>query len=355
LRSFLKEITMILQRAQSPILTRIVQVLCAGVVSLLPLDASLAQQYIAVDVQCCGITQKVRVPAKSLRGLGGPQIGFVTVSCKQFFEGETVTYPGGWPQEKLGRAVNFSSVNTSAVRQALCEQLRDQGSSCPDMAALCAGACKCEGNARAAELFEGLYAGLADGSRQTPASKIAVSRFLSNCATEKLLDELSNMPCPAYWNAGPGCRLGKYIRFKLRFRDRDPNDPEAGSVMPGTPFPNPDPQVSDPAALRNFVYTISVTHQKDGEPGEVRSFPAPQNSCFTFSFSDGASDMAATIYHEMLHIWWMNKNQTDYYNSGHGTALYECGNYQPVFRQKLEDFYQAMEPLEKCLKAKPTP
>lgn len=330
------------------------QILVAAILSLFPFTASADNQYVAVDVRCCGAMSPVKIPAKGMRGLGGKQIGLTSVSCKQFFEGTTVQY-AGWPQQTLGRNINLGSVDASAVRQDICKQLRDKGTVCCDMLSLCDDSCKDMPGPRAAVLFEGIYEGLTSDSTLTPANKIAISRFLSNCETKKLLNEITNMPCPEDWGAPAGCKMGEYIDIKLRFRARDPNNPEAGSVWPGQPFPNPDPNVSDPQAVKNFDYIVSVTNQTDGGPGESHHFPSPQNSCFSYTFSDGASAMASTIYHELLHVWWMNKNQTDYNNSGHGTDLHKCGNYQPFFAQKLKDFYRGMDGLEKCIKENPVP
>jgi hypothetical protein len=196
----------------------------------------------------------------------------------------------------------------------------------------------------------------------TPANKEAIKRFLSNCEAEKLLNALANMPCPKDWNAPPGCTMGSYLKFKLRFRDRVPGDPEAGSVTPGQPYPNPnpDPEVYDlegvKKELKLFPYTVSVTNQKDGAPGERHAFPTPDDACFSYTFSDGSSEMAKTIYHELLHIWWMNKEpQADYHNAGHGPDLGQCSNYERDFVQKLRDFYRVMDDVEMCLKTNPVP
>jgi hypothetical protein len=107
--------------------------------------------------------------------------------------------------------------------------------------------------------------------------------------------------------------------------------------------------------LKKFVYTVPVTRQGDSPADYGHAFPSPDDRCFTYTFSEGASEMAKTIFHELLHIWWMNQHQTDYHNSGHGTDLKKCANYQPEFVRKLRDFYQAMDELEKCLKASPSP
>lgn len=280
------------------------------------------------------------------------------VGCKDFFEGATVHYAGGMPQEgNKGRAVDLGSVDKTAVRQKICKQLRDQCALCSDILPFCCQEMLAP-NPNAERLFESLYAGPADPNVPlTPANKEAIKRFLSNCEGERLLNELSNMPCPGFWNAPPGCKMGSYLKFKLRFRDRVPSDrvpsPEAGSVSPGQPFPNPYDEMIDPEAVRKFPYTVSVTNEKDGAPGERHAFPTPDDACFSYTFSDGSSEMAKTIYHELLHIWWMNKDQTDY--TGHDTDLEKCSNYHPFFVRKLKDFYQVMDGLEMCLKTSPTP
>ena len=82
------------------------------------------------------------------------------------------------------------------------------------------------------------------------------------------------------------------------------------------------------------------------------SYPSPGSICFTYRFKDPTSRMAATLYHELLHIWWMNKYNTTY--AGHGTDLGSCGNYQPAFIENLKRFYRAMDGLATCPVA-PTP
>jgi hypothetical protein len=336
-----------------------VRILGVGILTVFPLDASAAEQYVAVTVHCCGVTETVKVPARGLRGLGGEQIGLTDVGCKAFFEGATVHYAGGIPQEgNKGRAVDLGSVDKTAVTQKICKQLRDKGTVCCDILPFCEDNCQemLAPNPNAARLFESLYADLADPNVPlTPANKLAISRFLSNCKSEELLNALANMPCPSSWNAPPGCKIGPRLKFKLRFRDRVPSDPEAGSVWPGEPFPNPDPEVSDPEAVRKFEYIVSVTNQKDGPAGERHAFPTPESACFFYTFSDGSSEMAKTLYHELFHIWWMNHYQTDYHNSGHGPDLGQCSNYDPYFVRKLRDFYRVMDGLEQCLKTNPIP
>lgn len=210
-------------------------------------------------------------------------------------------------------------------------------------------------NPDAERLFKRLYAGPADPTiPPTTAEQQAISRFVGSCVGAKLLNELASMPCPSHWEAPATCTMGSYLRFKVRFRDLAPGaDVEAGSVTPGQPYP--DPATSDPDLLKDFVYTVSLTRQGDVSADYGHAFPAPDDACFTYTFNQGSSEMSKTLYHELLHIWWMNKNQTDYKNSGHGPDLGKCDNYQPEFTEKLRDFYRAMDELEKCLKASPKP
>jgi hypothetical protein len=153
--------------------------------------------------------------------------------------------------------------------------------------------------------------------------------------------------------------MGDYIRFKLEFQDPGRGKGvEAGHVHPGQFYP--DPGRSEPGALKRFTYTISVTREKDTRAEYGHAFPSPSSPCFPYTFSEGASEMAKTIYHEVLHIWWMNLNQTDYddpsgQGSGHGTDLESCDNYRPEFVRRLRDFYRDMDGLEECLKQGPSP
>lgn len=151
--------------------------------------------------------------------------------------------------------------------------------------------------------------------------------------------------------------VGDYLKFRIQFRERQASDLEAGSVDLENPFP--DPSTADPDALKRYIYNVSITNERVrlSEGGGVlltNSFPDPRDSCFSYRFSDPTSAMAATLYHELLHIWWMNKNQTNRLLSGHGPDLRSCANYEPGFVQRLRGFYRAMDALDSCL-AKPAP
>ncbi len=332
--------------------TRAEWVFCLLVLAWTP--GLMAEQHISVGFSCCDVHEVVKVPVEGMDRAPQGQIGAVTVNCREFFGGATVGYLGGFPRSDGRRLVDLSSIDTGAVKEKVCKALKDKGSHCCPASGFCPD--NCAGILRpdptAAALFEKLYVGLAEGSDNTAANRIAVSRFLSNCESSRLLNDLVNMPCPAHWrNPGPQCKLGDYIRIKLRFRDRNLADAEAGSTSPGQPFPDPSPEgESDPDAVRNFVYTVSITHQSDLDPSYRSAFPHPDDRCFAYSYKDGPSAMAATLYHELLHIWWMNNEKLPRDDFGHGVDLYKCSNYKRAFAQLLGDFSRVMDNLESCIK-----
>jgi hypothetical protein len=318
--------------------------------------AAHAQHHVAVDFNCCDVREVVNVPLEGMGRIPPGQIGAVTVNCRQFFGGAIVGWGGGFPRSDGKREVDLSTFpDTAAVKEKVCKALRDKGTHCCAASGICPDNCAgiLRADTTAATLFQKIYVGLADGSHETAANKIAVSRFLSNCESSRLLNDLVNMPCPRHWRSPqPGCKLGDYIKIKLLFRDRNLADAEAGSTSPGRPFPDPSPDgESDPQAVKNFVYTISITHQTDIDPSYRSAFPAPDNQCFAYSYKDGSSAMAATLYHELLHIWWMNNEKLSQDNFGHGIDLYKCSNYERPFAQLLGDFSRVMDNLERCIKA----
>lgn len=322
----------------------------------------LHPRYVGAQVtgECCG-----KSVVLSQRGTGLDRC----FDCKEFMESGVKSWKESACQKirqmgplgrvnygiKCGAIPDCSQPDTAEdknLRQNICKQLRDQGALCCDLLPFCDANCQqmLAPNPNAAKLLDALLVQPVQGT-VTPAAKIAIGRFLQNCEGEKLLNEISKMPCPAFWNPPAGCTMGDKIKFKLRFLI--PGSDEKSGVDPGRPYP--DPTTSDSELLKKFVYTVSVHYEKDSPPGTGHGFPTPDDACFTYTFSDGSSQMADSIYHELLHIWWINKYQTDYRDSGHGTDLQKCANYDPKFVGRLKDFDRVMDGLEKCLKPNPNP
>lgn len=306
--------------------------------------------WVNVQINCCSVRRSEKYPTEGLRSVFTGQIGGVTLACTDFFEQDSATYPGGLPQRDGSRIVNLKSMNRSQIRQDLCQQMRAANETCCEAFTVCEQGC----SQAARQSFGRLYGGLAPSSTTDPSPQAVIDRFLSNCESARLLEQLVDMPC--HWDRS-NCRMGSRLRFKLRFGERQPGDLEAGHIEPETFYP--DPSTADPNALRNHVYTIFITNERaslTGGGGTLlrSSYPDPGDSCFDYSFSDPVSQMAATLYHELLHLWWMNTIPSDRNNSGHGTNLGSCSNYEAEFIRRLRGFYRVMDAFENCA-AKPAP
>ena len=122
-------------------------------------------------------------------------------------------------------------------------------------------------------------------------------------------------------------------------------------MEPGKPVPDP--------ATERITYVVSISNEStrtesDGGVMMMDSFPSSESICFNYRFKDPTSRMAATLYHELLHIWWMNKHQST--DSGHGRDLASCGNYEPAFINNLKRFYRSLDGFATCpVATNPTP
>ena len=136
------------------------------------------------------------------------------------------------------------------------------------------------------------------------------------------------------------------------------NAAEGGSVDPNddTFLPNPLPQ-SEEAAWKQFTYKVTIGPQIN-VPGTLSHgvWPGgnPDNDCILYNFADDpVSEQATTIYHELLHIWFMNTGQTT--KTGHDNDPTSCGSYDPGFMQKLKYFFGDMDNRRQCPKSVSSP
>lgn len=174
-------------------------------------------------------------------------------------------------------------------------------------------------------------------------AKNAVSRFLQTTSGSSLIHDLNDLLAP---NGVPKTKIN------MSFVDKLPNQDAGGSFFPPQPYPA-DGEETDPEALKNFSYAVKIENQPDYS-GDVMSRSFPPSSIvsalsFNYSFTDGGSEMAATIDHELLHIWFVNKfYSVD--NTGHGPDGSDPASYDPTFFDRLRKFYGDMDKLEQCLK-----
>ena len=194
------------------------------------------------------------------------------------------------------------------------------------------------------------------GMQSKAIDQEAIRRFLQSCEGAQLLNALWNMDCPSEWGI-VGCKMQSRLKFKLAFCDQF-SPGTGGELFPEGPYP--DAQESDPRELKDRVYVVRIQRQGNAPvrppyfwPGKPLHAPPctliKGKPCdIQYTFSDGASEMAATIYHELLHIWFMNEGKSNF--TGHGSDLTNCEDYDPRFLKGLAGFYGGMDGIEKCLK-----
>jgi hypothetical protein len=172
-------------------------------------------------------------------------------------------------------------------------------------------------------------------------AKDAVSRFLQTKEGCALIHDLSGLLPP-----------GK-PRIDISFVQDLPEGSDssgAGEFSPQQIFPATD-EATDPEARANFKYHVWIKYQGDGPPSIIpRHFPpsgTSTNGGFDYDFREGSSEMAATVEHELSHVWFMNKNQTT--NTGHDQGR-DASQYDSGFLDRSKKFCDEMNKLENCLK-----
>jgi hypothetical protein len=159
----------------------------------------------------------------------------------------------------------------------------------------------------------------------------AVKRMLQTASGQKLANQLYAAFCKK-----DKCRT----KIRVVFADTVPGN-EAGIFDP-----------PDAGAAR---YTVHVKHVFPPQPG-VTQLPggcwpgskAPETVCY--SHGDPESDMANTLYHESLHVWFVNtQGDTATYPTGHMDV--NKGEIDPLFLQRLRGMAADLDALEKKVHA----
>ncbi|MDB4950966.1 MAG: hypothetical protein JWM27_3615, partial [Gemmatimonadetes bacterium] len=178
----------------------------------------------------------------------------------------------------------------------------------------------------------------ADGERSAAANE-AVRRMMATASGAELVNSLWRAFC------GRGrCRT----RITVRFMDRLPPDAvEAGAAGQFSP--------PDRGAAR---YTVLVRNElPDPHPhvpqrGDHRSWPGDDSARainIDYTHTDPASTMADTLYHELLHVWYVNTQHDTTYPTGHDDV--RQAEISPVFLGRLRSFAAEMDALETSIHA----
>ncbi|HEY9159444.1 hypothetical protein [Candidatus Binatus sp.] len=239
--------------------------------------------------------------------------------------------------------VGFVNQAPASERPATCQMFetavksRDNGNLCPDLLAAC-GTCKpfsAKPDPAALKSWQNMVQ-VSPGANADEQE--AIDRFLQSPEGVSLEEALQKMFCS---------HPDKSCWPKIRITFGPTSDAEGGHFSPDKFFPNPfDPESEDPAAWQQFFYDVTILPQIDTPALPPHYWPGGSALCIRYSFSSGASEMATTIYHELLHIWWINNFQNTY--TGHDPDAANCSSYAPGFMKKLKDFYGDMDNRKQC-------
>lgn len=185
----------------------------------------------------------------------------------------------------------------------------------------------------------------------------AIERFLRSPEGRKLLDDLSKGFTDMEAN----------VTIELEFKD-SVGAGQAGEISPQKP--------ASEASDRTMTYSGKIGRTKNRDiGGAVTYYPDRGDKKFTYTYVEGISEMASTIYHEIQHVYFMNRNDFeasaegadpnvdnsfslggpagevsvyDFYGHALDDAARDSGNYDPAFLDGLKKFAGDLDDIEKC-------
>lgn len=105
----------------------------------------------------------------------------------------------------------------------------------------------------------------------------------------------------------------------------------------------------EPNARNQRNYTVWIESRPPRRPGRLGQsggidWPGGSPIDFHIRIGDNASIMANTLYHELLHIWFIHQRRRAVFRTGHGDVMQ--GEIEPEFYGLLQQFGREMETLE---------
>jgi hypothetical protein len=95
-------------------------------------------------------------------------------------------------------------------------------------------------------------------------------------------------------------------------------------------------------------YQVDIRNQAPRNPGRrgvsLHSTWGGGSYVIRFSHEDPESHMASTLYHELLHIWFLNTQTNSVFPTGHGDVT--LGEIEPLFFERLRHFSAEIDALE---------
>ena len=177
-----------------------------------------------------------------------------------------------------------------------------------------------------------------DAEKQQRAAK-SIDIFLKTSSGQWLITELDKL-----FSSKKFC---KETHINLIFVDKVVDTVGNGEGING----QADSNDSDLLICDNTInYRIQVKYQEPDSPGTIIPYRQTSEGIF-HSYSDAESEMAHTLYHELLHIWFINNlggKKGIKFETGHGdiNADVDGNKIEPVFCKKIQSFVKDIDVLE---------
>ncbi|HTA28690.1 MAG TPA: DUF4157 domain-containing protein [Bacteroidia bacterium] len=167
------------------------------------------------------------------------------------------------------------------------------------------------------------------GQTQFARCQEAINRMLNTAQGQQLVNELCRMPAN---RLGPGQK-----KINISFTDNlSCGEPGAtGCFQPST-------QNSYPYSVyvQNIIPSNTNSRTLFGEWGG-----APNT--IRWSHTDPESKMANTLFHELLHVWFLNTHRNALYPTGHGNAYAAQPEIEPDFEARYRLFCSQLDAVER--------
>lgn len=121
-----------------------------------------------------------------------------------------------------------------------------------------------------------------------------------------------------------GRKQSIHIHFVDKLKEDDGNT--GGFVEPG-----------EPDRARYDVYVKNQPLDRPGEAATYSDWPGGSKKDITSFSTDAVSRMATTLFHELLHIWFLHAHRRAEHKTGHGPNV-QAGDIEDAFWARLSSF-----------------
>lgn len=171
--------------------------------------------------------------------------------------------------------------------------------------------------------------GVPESAERRQVAMTAKERMLATASGARLINSLWRLFCHGRGN----CRARVSVLFTQTLPTTEAG--ASGYFEPGSPD-QPHYNVWVLSRLPSIPDGRSITLGGSWPPGDA---------LIHFTHADPESDMASTLYHEMLHVWFVHAGRQDIgFPTGHGDVT--RGEIEPQFLEMLRGFTRELDALE---------